>query len=187
MGSGLSIGELLATENDAAEALKTIIAWIRQIIERNTHQLEWHATTWNSWRYLQEKWHSVLLTSWIQVKQCCHTCYCSLPAKSKNYASYSGNGCTLLRWGIHVCHPHPEPPSICYQQGQVTHASLDWQSSALYTTYLHPFRSIAYVDGMAVEFFEAAPMRCQLLGWWVDKSWGFRLEDPMTHLLIASL
>jgi hypothetical protein len=26
MGSGLSIGELLATENDAAEALKTIIA-----------------------------------------------------------------------------------------------------------------------------------------------------------------
>jgi hypothetical protein len=25
MGSGLSVGELLATENDAAEALKTII------------------------------------------------------------------------------------------------------------------------------------------------------------------
>jgi hypothetical protein len=63
------------------------------------------------------------------------------------------------------------------------------QHYTLHTTHLHPFRSIAYVDGIEWNSrgtLEAAPMRCRLLGWWADKSWGYRLEDPMTCSLIAS-
>jgi hypothetical protein len=53
------------------------------------------------------------------------------------------------------------------------------QHYTLHTTHLHPFRSIAYVDRIkrnGCGILEAAPMRCQLLGWWVDKSWGYRFQ-----------
>jgi hypothetical protein len=57
------------------------------------------------------------------------------------------------------------------------------------TTHLHPFRSTAYVDVISQNghgVLEATSVRCQMLGWWVDKSRGYRLEDPTTHSLIAS-
>jgi hypothetical protein len=57
------------------------------------------------------------------------------------------------------------------------------------TTHLHPFGSTAYVDVISRNghgVLEAASVRCWLLGWWVDRSRGYRLEDPRMHTLIMS-
>jgi hypothetical protein len=57
------------------------------------------------------------------------------------------------------------------------------------TTHLHPFGSTAYMDVIRQNghgVLEAASVRCWMLGWWVDRSRGYRLEDPTTRTLIAS-
>jgi hypothetical protein len=46
-----------------------------------------------------------------------------------------------------------------------------------------------YVDGIKWNghgILKATPMRCRLLGSWVDKSWGYRLKDSMMCSLIVS-
>jgi hypothetical protein len=84
-------------------------------------------------------------------------------------------------WGevfMYAVHAQNLLPSTTNMGKVPTHTWTGHQYTQYTTTHLHPFGSTAYVDvirrnGHGV--FEAASVRCRMLGWWVDRSWGYRL------------
>ena len=92
-------------------------------------------------------------------------------------------------WGeafLYAIHTQNLLPTIANMGKAPAHA---WTGHLPDTTHLHPFGSTAYADVIRRDgrgVLEVASVRCRMLGWWMDKPKGYKLEDPTTRLLIAS-
>jgi hypothetical protein len=194
MKSGLSIGELLATKNNATKALKTII---RRLECESGQKLKRMHTDSSDMR-LHEVVEDTCKRNGIQYDLC--------PEPEQNgaaahaTAAYPQKAKTMLHtaeidapyWGevfMYAVHTQNLLPSIT-NMGKVTaHTWAGHQYTEYTTTHLHPFGSTAYMDVISQNghgVLEATSVRCQMLGWWADRSWGYRLEDPTVRATLLT-
>jgi hypothetical protein len=191
MNSSLSIGELLATENDATEALKTII----RRLECESGQKLTRIRTDSSDMQLHEVVKDTCKINSIQYDLC--------PEPEQNSAAAHATAAYMHKvrymlhtakmdaryWGkafMYAIHAQNLLPSTTNMGKVPVHTWTGHQYTQYTTTHLHQFRSTAYVDvikwnGHGV--LEATSVGCQMLGWWVDRLQGYRLEDPTTRTL----
>jgi hypothetical protein len=90
---------------------------------------------------------------------------------------------------MYAVHAQNLLPSATNKGKSPMHTWTGHQYTQYTTTHLRPFGSTAYVDVISQNshgVLEVTSVRCRMLGWWADKSRGYRLEDTMTHLLIVS-
>jgi hypothetical protein len=138
MGSQLSVGGLLETENDAAGALKTIVMRLEKESGRTLKKI--YTDTGNV--YL----HAVV-DAFCKRNQILHglppeneqngvaaPATATYPQKVKKYASTSTDGRTLLGRGVPIRHPYPKPPTNHCQHGQSPRARLDRPSTRYHSS-----------------------------------------------------
>jgi hypothetical protein len=178
MNSGLSIGELLATENNAAKVLKTII---RRLEHESGQKLERIHTDLSDMQ-LHEVVEDTCKRNGIQYDLC--------PEPERNSAAAHATAAYMQKvksmlhtakmdaryWGkafMYAIHAQNLLSSTTNMGKVPTHTWTGHQYTQYTTTHLYPFGSMAYVDVISRNspgVLEAASVRCQMLGWWADRS-----------------